>query len=81
MKNIKQIIALKTFPALHVVLWAEKLIESYRFDSNTLKTTVHSGLYGSDNLLEVISLFESKNDSFTIEKQLQIHGISVLKHN
>ena len=81
MKNIKQIIALKTFPVLHVVLWAEKPIESCHFDSDPLETTVHSGLYGSDNLLEVISLFESKNDSFTIEKQFQIHGISVVKHN
>lgn len=60
MKNIKQIIALKTFPVLHVVLWAEKPIESCHFDSDPLETTVHSGLYGSDNLLAVISLFEAK---------------------
>ena len=81
MKNIEQIIALKTSAVRHAVLRAEKPIESCHFDSDTLEITVHSGLYDSDNLLEVISLFEAKNDSFTSKKQLQIHGISVLKQH
>ena len=81
MKNIKQITALKTFPVRHPVLRAKKPKESCHFDRDTLEFTVHSGLYDSNNLFRVISLFEAKNDSFTFKKQLQIHGISVLKHN
>ena len=81
MKNIKQIIALKTFPVRHPVLRAKKPIESCHFDRDTLEFTVHSELYDSGNLLGEVSFFEAKNDSFTIEKQFQIRKISVLKQH
>ena len=81
MKNIKKITALETFPVRHPVLRAEKPIESCNFDGDTLETTVHFGLYDSHNLLGVVSLFESKNDLFTHEKQFQIRGMAVLKQH
>ncbi|MGO4906128.1 GNAT family N-acetyltransferase [Flavobacterium sp. W20_MBD1_R3] len=81
MKNIKQITALETFSIRHPVLRAEKPIESCHFDGDTLETTFHFGLYDSDNLLGVVSLFEAKNNLFTTEKQFQIRGMAVLKQH
>lgn len=81
MQKIKQISALETLMVRHLVLRAEKLIESCHFDGNTLKTTVHFGIYDNENLLGVISLFEAKNDLFTAEKQFQIRGMAVLKQH
>ena len=71
MKNIKKITALETFPVRHPVLRAEKPIESCNFDGDTLETTVHFGLYDSHNLLGVVSLFESKNDLFTMKSNFK----------
>lgn len=81
MPNIKQIVALDTFLVRHPVLRAEKPIESCHFDGDNLETTVHFGLYDSENLVGVISLFESKNDLFTLEKQCQIRGMAVLEQH
>lgn len=79
MKKIKKISALETFSVRHPVLRAGKPIESCHFDGDILETTVHFGLFQSDNLVGVISLFQSKNDLFVYEKQFQIRGMAVLK--
>lgn len=81
MQNIKQIAPLDTFPVRHPVLRAEKPIESCYFEGDTLETTVHFGLYEIENLVGVISLFESKNELFISEKQFQIRGMAVLKQH
>ena len=72
MKNIKKITALETFPVRHPVLRAEKPIASCHFDGDTLETTLHFGMYDSDDLLGVISLLDAKNDSLTSEKKKKI---------
>ena len=81
MKKIKQITALETISVRHPVLRAEKPIASCHFDGDTLETTLHFGMYDSDDLLGVISLFDAKNDSFTTGKQFQIRGMAVLKQH
>jgi len=78
MKIIKQITALETFPVRHPVLRSGKPIESCQFEGDNLKSTIHFGLFESDKIQGVISLFEIKNVQFASEKQHQIRGMAVL---
>jgi predicted GNAT family N-acyltransferase len=77
MKIIKQISALDTFAVRHPVLRNGKPIESCQFEGDDLKSTTHFGLFESDKIQGVISLFEVKNVQFTSEKQHQIRGMAV----
>ncbi|MCK8142088.1 GNAT family N-acetyltransferase [Flavobacterium sp. I-SCBP12n] len=79
MKKIKKISALETYPVRHPVLREGKSIESCHFDGDNLETTIHFGLYLQDNIIGVVSVFESKNEIFTNKKQFQIRGMAVLK--
>lgn len=78
MKIIKQISALDTFPVRHPVLRNGMPIESCQFEGDNLKSTIHFGLFESDKIQAVISLFEVKNVQFASEKQHQIRGMAVL---
>jgi len=79
MKLIKQISALDTFPVRHPVLRDGKPVESCHFDGDNLQSTIHFGLFISDKLQAVISLFETKNSRFETDKQFQIRGMAVLQ--
>lgn len=81
MQIIKKIIALDTFQVRHPVLRNEKPIESCHFDGDNLKSTVHFGLFDTDKIQAVISLFETKNAHFVSEKQIQIRGMAVLQEH
>ena len=81
MKLIKQISALDTFPVRHSVLRDGKPVESCHFDGDNLQSTIHFGLFESDKLRAVISLFEKKNSRFETDKQFQIRGMAVLQQH
>ena len=81
MKIIKQISALDTFPVRHPVLRNGKPIESCQFEGDNLKSTIHFGLFESDKIQAVISLFEVNNVQFVSEKQHQIRGMAVLEQH
>jgi len=81
MKLIKQISALDTFPVRHPVLRDGKPVESCHFDGDNLQSTIHFGLFESDKLRAVISLFEKKNSRFETDKQFQIRGMAVLQQH
>lgn len=81
MKNFKQIVTLDTFWVRHSVFLTKKSAESSLFKQDSLDTAVHFGLHDSDNLLEVVSLFDAKSDSFIPGKQFRIRGTTVLKQH
>lgn len=80
MIRILQIDANTTFAVRQPVLRAGKPIESCHFEGDQLKSTVHFGLYKTNELIGVISLFTTQNSNFNTEAQFQIRGMAVLEH-
>jgi hypothetical protein len=61
MQNIKQIVALDAFSVRLPTLRMEESLESCRLDGHILATLIHFGLYKSEILSRVVSIFEVKN--------------------
>lgn len=79
MNKIQEITAFDTFSVRHPILRPGKPIESCHFDGDNLSTTKHFGIFENNQLLGVISLFESRNELFTNQNQFQIRGMAVLE--
>ena len=78
MSEIKKITALETYSIRQPVLRSGKPLESCHFEGDDLDTTHHFGYFEDAQLLGVISLFESKNRTFSERRQFQIRGMAVL---
>lgn len=78
---IKKIAASETYSVRLSVLRKGKPIESCHFDSDTLKTTQHFGLYLHQELVGIISLFNKSNPDFSAKNQCQIRGMAVLENH
>lgn len=81
MPTIRKISAQETITVRHPVLRKGKPIESCSFEGDNLISTQHFGLYESDILQGVISLFENNNSLFEEKQQVQIRGMAVLENN
>jgi GNAT superfamily N-acetyltransferase len=81
MTIIKKIAAKETFSVRLPVLRKGKPIESCRFEGDDLETTQHFGLYLSQELVGIISLFKKNNTTFSEKNQYQIRGMAVLKNH
>ncbi|MWB95277.1 GNAT family N-acetyltransferase [Flavobacterium sp. GA093] len=79
MTLIKEISAKETFIVRHPVLRNGKPLESCVFEGDDLPTTHHFGIYDSDNLTGIISLFSKSNTIFVSQNQAQIRGMAVLE--
>jgi hypothetical protein len=75
---IKKIAAAETYSVRLPVLRKGKPIESCRFDGDNSETTPHFGLYLSQKLVGIISLFKKNNPTFSEKIQYQIRGMAVL---
>lgn len=78
MIEIKEILAEDTYLVRNAVLRKGKSLETCLFPGDNLPTTKHFGIF-SDQLLGVISLFETKNPIFKNSYQIQIRGLAVLE--
>ena len=81
MTIIKKITAKETYSVRLPVLRKGKPIESCRFEGDDLETTRHFGLYLSQELVGIVSLFKKINPSFTEKNQYQIRGMAVLENH
>jgi GNAT superfamily N-acetyltransferase len=78
MYSIKQIPSSATFAVRLPVLRPGKPVESCIFDGDDLPTTVHFGIYDAENLVGIVSVFESGCPLLPQEKQFQLRGMAVL---
>ena len=76
--KIKKISHLETIQVRSKVLRKGKPIESCFFDGDELEETVHFGLFNDEILIGVASVFKSKSNRFSEEKQIQLRGMAVL---
>jgi GNAT superfamily N-acetyltransferase len=79
MLAIRKISAQETIAVRHPVLRKGKPIESCFFEGDDLLTTSHFGLYESNQIEGVVSVFEINNPLFEDKKQVQIRGMAVLE--
>ena len=77
--SIQQISAEETYLVRLPVLRPGKPLESCVFDGDTLKTTIHIGLFSKEKLLGVCSFFKTSNPLFAVKSQYQLRGMAVLK--
>ena len=80
MTIIKKIAATETYSVRLPVLRKGKPIESCHFDGDDLESTQHFGLYLSQELVGIISLFKKSNSTFSKKNQYQIRGMAVLEN-
>lgn len=76
---IKQISASETHSVRHPVLRAGKSIESCIFEGDTLKSTIHLGLFMDNNLVGISSFLKNSNPGIPETSQYQLRGMAVLK--
>lgn len=81
MTIIKKIAATETYSVRLPVLRKGKPIESCHFDGDDLESTQHFGLYLSQELVGIISLFKKNNLTFSEKNQHQIRGMAVLENH
>jgi GNAT superfamily N-acetyltransferase len=79
MTIIKIISTYETYLVRLPVLRKGKSIESCQFDGDDLETTRHFGLFLSQELVGIISLFNKSNLIFLENNQRQIRGMAVLE--
>ena len=78
MYSVKQISSQQTYAVRQPVLRPGKPIDSCIFDGDDLPQTVHFGVYDSDNLLGIVSVFRVSHPDFTNTNQYQLRGMAVL---
>lgn len=81
MIKIKKITASETFRVRHPVLRYGKPFESCHFEGDEMVSTQHYGLYENNQLVGVISVFESDNEWFPDKNQSQIRGMAILENH
>lgn len=79
MKLIKEISSLETISVRHSVLRKGMPIESCKFNGDELNSTTHFGFFENNKIIGVVSLYETKNGTFFVDKQIQIRGMAVLE--
>lgn len=78
MQRIKKIQSVATYAIRQPVLRPGLPVSSCVFEGDDLSTTAHFGIYESDDLAGIISVFKSRNELFTNEVQFQIRGMAIL---
>ncbi|QEE48285.1 GNAT family N-acetyltransferase [Flavobacterium alkalisoli] len=78
MYSVKQISSQQTYAVRQPVLRPGKHIDSCIFDGDDLPQTVHFGVYDSDNLVGIVSVFRVSHPDFANANQYQLRGMAVL---
>jgi predicted GNAT family N-acyltransferase len=69
----------ETITIRHEVLRKGKPIETCHFEGDNLTSTFHLGLFFNEEIIGILSVFETKNDFFKAEKQFQYRGMAILE--
>ncbi|WP_405292139.1 GNAT family N-acetyltransferase [Algibacter sp. Ld11] len=77
--TIKQIEAKETHIVRHPVLRQGKPVTSCVFEGDNLETTLHFGIYNSEELIGVCSFLKNRNHNFKAQMQYQLRGMAVLE--
>ncbi len=67
-----------TFAVRHPVLRNGKPLESCFFEGDDWPTTKHFGAFVDKKIVGVVSVYQNKNSTFSMENQFQIRGMAVL---
>lgn len=78
--SIKLISAEETLIIRQPILRAGRPIEDCIFDSDTLESTFHLGLFHKASLIGVASYMKNKNIVLSEETQYQLRGMAILKN-
>ncbi|WP_282149199.1 GNAT family N-acetyltransferase [Algibacter lectus] len=78
--TVKQIQAVDAYTIRHPVLRKGNPIESCIFDGDDLETTLHFGIYNTEELIGVCSLLKNNNPKFSELNQYQLRGMAILQH-
>ena len=81
MYSVKQITSQQTYAVRQPVLRPGKPIDSCIFDGDDLPQTVHFGVYDSNNLVGIVSVFRVSHPHFTNTNQYQLRGMAVLPNH
>ena len=81
MIKISEITAEQTYPIRQTVLRQNEPLEKCIYPFDTDDSTLHFGLFESDLLVGIISIFETKKELFVDDKQYQIRGMAVLENH
>ncbi|GAB1856676.1 GNAT family N-acetyltransferase [Flavobacteriaceae bacterium MHTCC 0001] len=77
--EIKEINVTDTYKVRHPVLRTNKPIDSCMFEGDTLKSTIHIGLFVKNKLVGVATFMKCNNPAFTVLEQYQLRGMAILK--
>jgi GNAT superfamily N-acetyltransferase len=78
MYSVKQIHSTDTFSVRLPVLRPGKPVESCIFEGDDLPTTIHFGIYESETLVGILSVFEAETPLLPQTRQFQLRGMAVL---
>ncbi len=78
MYHIKKISSQETFAVRQPVLRPGKPVTSCIFEGDDLDTTIHFGIFDQNNLVGIVSVFQSNNILFPETKQFQLRGMAIL---
>ena len=76
--KVKKITYLDTFPVRSAVLRQGKPIETCFFLGDDSDETTHFGLFNTNKLIGVASVFKVENENFDKKNQFQLRGMAVL---
>ncbi|MBU3681181.1 MAG: GNAT family N-acetyltransferase [Flavobacterium sp.] len=79
MYTCTRITTAETYAVRHPVLRKGKPLSSCAFAGDDLSSTQHFGIFETDKLIGVLSLFVEKCSLFQTENQLQFRGMAVLE--
>ncbi|WP_067149600.1 GNAT family N-acetyltransferase [Pseudotamlana agarivorans] len=77
--QIKQISAQETYKVRLPVLRPGKPADSCVFDGDTLKSTIHFGIYLHDDIIGICSFFKNSHPHIVDNQQYQLRGMAVLE--
>jgi predicted GNAT family N-acyltransferase len=81
MFDIRKITAAETYPIRHQILRQNEPLEKCIYPNDEAETTFHLGLFEEENLVGIISVFETRKELFEDLKQFQIRGMAVLENH
>ncbi|MCH2533432.1 MAG: GNAT family N-acetyltransferase [Bdellovibrionales bacterium] len=75
--EIKQITAEQTYALRQKVLRKGKALSACKFEFDFSESTLHYGLFKDDEIVAILSVFESTNSLFASQHQLQLRGMAI----
>ena len=81
MDNIKKITKEQTYPVRNNILRKGKPVESCHFPGDDSETTFHFGYHHNEQIIGIVSLFQTTNKIFDNSIQFQIRGMAIQENH